>query len=304
MAEITLDQLKVFVCIAELGSFAAAARHLNRAQSAITYAVQKLEQQTGLLLFDRDMYRPTLTRAGHLLLPYAQKVLGDVSEYWRKAAGISRGLEASITIAISQFVSPDPIVETLVAFQGQFPTVRVELITQTIQRAEVLDNGSADIAIMPEFVPLGSSYMRYSCGTERMVAVAAPRHPLASQKTALHPTEMQQHLQIMISGRVEGRDKRNYALQAPDFWKTDDMDMKKRMILRGAGWGALPEYMVRADIDAGRLVELSPVEWDGLDQLPELKIVVAYCRDKVLGPAGLWFAKALSGLWRPGKSID
>jgi DNA-binding transcriptional LysR family regulator len=80
--------------------------------------------------------------------------------------------------------------------------------------------------------------------------------------------------------------------------------MKKRMILRGAGWGALPEYMVRADIDAGRLVELSPVEWDGLDQLPELKIVVAYCRDKVLGPAGLWFAKALSGLWRPGKSID
>ncbi|OKH87955.1 LysR family transcriptional regulator [Thalassospira sp. TSL5-1] len=299
MAEITLDQLKVFVCIAELGSFAAAARHLNRTQSAITYAVQKLESQTGLILFDRDMYRPTLTRAGHLLLPYAQKVQGDVSEYWRKVAGISRGLEASVTIAVSQFVSPDPVIDTLIDFQEQFPTVRVELMTQTIQRAEVLDDGRADIAIMPEFLPMGSGYIRYSCGAERMVAVAAPDHPLAAQQTALYPTEMQKHLQIMVSGRIEGRDKRNYALQTPDFWKTDDLNMKKSMILRGAGWGALPEYMVCADIRAGRLVELSPVEWDGLDQLPELRIVVAYRRDKVLGPAGLWFARALSQQWQP-----
>ncbi len=299
MAEITLDQLRVFVCIAELGSFAAAARHLNRTQSAITYAVQKLEQQTGLLLFDRDMYRPSLTRAGHLLLPYAQKVQGDVSEYWRKAAGISQGLEASVTIAVSQFVASDPVIDTLGEFHAQFPTVRVELITQTIQRAEVLDNGSADMAIMPEFVPMGSGYIRYSCGIAPMVAVAAPAHSLAVQKTALHPTEMQQHLQIMVSGRVEGRDKRNYALQAPDFWKTDDLNMKKSMILRGVGWGALPDYMVRNDIIAGRLVELAPVEWDGLDQMPDLKIVVAYRRDKVLGPAGLWFAKALSDKWSP-----
>ncbi|RCK46992.1 transcriptional regulator [Thalassospira profundimaris] len=299
MAEITLDQLKVFVCIAELGSFAAAARHLNRTQSAITYAVQKLESQTGLVLFDRDMYRPTLTRAGHLLLPYAQKVQSDVSEYWRKAAGISRGLEASVTISVSQFVSPDPVIDTLIDFQEQFPTVRVELMTQTIQRAEILDDGLADIAIMPEFLPMGGGYIRYSCGTERMVAVAAPDHPLAARQTALYPTDMQQHLQIMVSGRIEGRDKRNYALQAPDFWKTDDLNMKKSMILRGAGWGALPEYMVCADITAGRLVELSPVEWDGLDQLPELRIVVAYRRDKVLGPAGLWFARALSQQWQP-----
>ncbi len=49
--------------------FSAAARKLNRAQSAITYTVQALEAQTGTDLFDRSAYRPTLTPAGRALVP-------------------------------------------------------------------------------------------------------------------------------------------------------------------------------------------------------------------------------------------
>jgi hypothetical protein len=54
MDALSLDQFAVFAAIAEEGSFAAAARRLNRAQSAITYAIQKLEDQTGVPLFDRS----------------------------------------------------------------------------------------------------------------------------------------------------------------------------------------------------------------------------------------------------------
>ena len=61
----TLDQLQILLCVVETGSFAAAARRLNRATSAITYAIDNLEFQLGLPLFDRvGTRRPELTEAG------------------------------------------------------------------------------------------------------------------------------------------------------------------------------------------------------------------------------------------------
>ena len=91
MSAITLDQFRVFVTIVDTGSFAAAARQLNRTQSAVTYTVQKLEEQTGLDLFDRSSYRPTLTTAGQSLLPHARQIVQNVADYQRHADGIARG---------------------------------------------------------------------------------------------------------------------------------------------------------------------------------------------------------------------
>jgi DNA-binding transcriptional LysR family regulator len=75
---LTLDQLQVFLAVAESGSFSAAARMLGRAQSAVTYAVQRLEQQVGTQLFDRSGYRPTLSAAGQALLPRARRIAEDI----------------------------------------------------------------------------------------------------------------------------------------------------------------------------------------------------------------------------------
>lgn len=101
MSAITLDQFKVFVAIVDQGGFAAAARELSRTQSAITYTMRKLEEQTGLALFDRTHYRPTLTDAGQSLLPHARKVLDDVSDYRLHAEGIAQGVEPSLVIAVT-----------------------------------------------------------------------------------------------------------------------------------------------------------------------------------------------------------
>ena len=59
---LTLDQFLVFTFVAEDGSFSATARRMNRAQSAVTYAIQKLEDQLGVLLFDRSAYPTVPTR--------------------------------------------------------------------------------------------------------------------------------------------------------------------------------------------------------------------------------------------------
>ena len=61
---LTLDQIRIFLAVNDTGSFSKAAKQLNRAQSAVTYGIQKLEAQFGIPLFDRTAYRPALTEAG------------------------------------------------------------------------------------------------------------------------------------------------------------------------------------------------------------------------------------------------
>ena len=64
---ITLDLLKVLDAIDQRGSFAAAAQALHKVPSALTYTIQKVEQDLGLKLFDRSGHRAKLTAAGNLL---------------------------------------------------------------------------------------------------------------------------------------------------------------------------------------------------------------------------------------------
>ncbi|WP_019644271.1 LysR family transcriptional regulator [Novispirillum itersonii] len=293
MSAITLDQFRVFVTIVDTGSFAAAARQLNRTQSAVTYTVQKLEEQTGLDLFDRSSYRPTLTTAGQSLLPHARQIVQNVADYQRHADGIARGLEAVLRIAVTQFAPMTPLLTVLRQFQARFPTVRVALTTMTVQSTEGLDSDAVDLALLPEFVPLGEEYTRRTCASVRMVAVAAPDHPLCRVCGPLTSEVMQQYPQVVTAGRNAPSLRRSYAVRALNYWQADDMEAKHRMILAGLGWGGMPEFRVRDDLLAGRLTALSPTEWDGLDHLPVLPIVLACRRDRPPGPAGAWLMDSL-----------
>jgi DNA-binding transcriptional LysR family regulator len=68
MDALTFDQIRVFLSVVDQGSFPKAAKSLKRAQSAVTYAIRKLEAEIGVQLFDRSGYRSVLTPAGRALL--------------------------------------------------------------------------------------------------------------------------------------------------------------------------------------------------------------------------------------------
>ena len=71
----TFDQLRIFLTIVDTGSFAAAARRLNRAVSVISYGIANLEAQLGVRLFERTTRRLRLTEAGAQWLPHARQLL-------------------------------------------------------------------------------------------------------------------------------------------------------------------------------------------------------------------------------------
>jgi DNA-binding transcriptional LysR family regulator len=303
MDSLTLDQFAVFVAVVAEGSFAAAARRMNRAQSAITYAIQKLEEQSGVVLFDRSAYRAELTEAGRALLPRARRVLHDVDDFRLQAAGVKEGVEAELSLVADSFV-PDFLPPALKDFQHAFPLVQLRLSVEFFQgTAAALQEGWADLALMVATTPQPGDLERVQVGEIELVAVAAPDHPLAQFKKPFAPELLRDHLQLVLSARSEVRDRHDYGVFAVNRWRVTDINLRHELLLAGIGWCSMPRNLVAGDLAAGRLVELRPLRWEGSDRMPRFPLVIAHRRDKALGPAARWLVQRLArGEPKPAKT--
>ena len=292
MDALSLDQFQVFVAVADDGSFSAAARRLNRAQSAVTYAVQKLEEQIGAELFDRGAYRPVLSEAGRALLPRARRVLAEVADFRMQARGIAGGLEGELSIVVDAMFPMADLLEALRHFQREFPTVQTRIYVESLGAAvqTVLD-GKADIGL----VAVIGDYpeLRHSTVTEiELIPVAAPCHPMAELPGPLSADVVRDHVQLVLTDRSPLTAGRDHGVVAVRTWRLADLGAKHAMLLAGLGWGSMPRHMVAEDLAAGRLV---PLDMDDASGWPRLPIHVVSRADKGFGPAGRWMAERLTG---------
>jgi DNA-binding transcriptional LysR family regulator len=293
MDAITLDQFAVFLAIVDEGSFAAAARRMNRAQSAITYAIQKLEEQSDLVLFDRAAYRPALTEAGRALLPRARRIAEDVADFKLQARSIAHGLEAELHI-VTDIMAPMPrLVSALAELRVAFPLLRIRIAVEDFDNAaRALSEDRSDLGLLAERPFTNHDLTRSLCGETELVAVAAPEHPLAKIPPPLTPERLrdQVHLVLQINLTPAQRDqpleRTDYGVRGVDRWYVTDLAAKHDLLLAGLGWGSMPRHRIAADLASGRLVALQLERWDGLDRMPRIPYVVAHRKDKVLGPAG------------------
>lgn len=185
---LSLDQLRVFVSVVEAGSFSAAARCMNRAQSAVTYAIQKLEEQVGTGLFDRSAYRPALSEAGRALLPRARQILEEADGFAVQARGIAGGLEPELSLVVDSMFPMATLVEALTGFQAQFPSVQTRVGVETLGAAvQMLLDGAADLGIVTVFASDFPGLERTRVSEIELVPVAAPDHPLAYVKGSSSP---------------------------------------------------------------------------------------------------------------------
>ena len=122
-------------------------------------------------------------------------------------------------------------------------------------------------------------------GGVRMIPVAAPSHPLALAGGALRGRD---HMQLVLSGQPagEGRDLGVVSLLT---WRVGDVTAKHKLLIGGIGWGGMPEPMVRADIESGRLARLDLRDWRG----GEYAMQVVHKTDTPPGPAGRWLIDRL-----------
>ena len=295
MDALSLDQFAVFAAVVEEGSFAAAARRLNRAQSAITYTIQKLEEQSGTALFDRSAYRPVLTEAGKALLPRARRILVELEEYRLHARRMVMGLEDELTLSVHPYTPPNLLSQGLGEFSRMFPSVQLTVYLEAVDAAaETLETGKADLALMLDLEPWGTRFERSTCLQIEFVTIAASGHPLAQIDGVLTPEQLRPHMQLITHGCLsEESFARAYATDTINAWRVMDLDIKHRLLLAGVGWGAMPVPTVESDIAAGRLVPMRLEGWNDR-QLLAIPLVIAYARNKPLGPAGRWLYQQFS----------
>jgi DNA-binding transcriptional LysR family regulator len=281
----TLDQLQIFLTVVEHGSFAGAARKLNRATSAITYAIDNLELQLGLPLFDRvGTRKPELTEAGRAVLAEARTVSHGVDILRARVKGLLEGLEAEVSVAVDVMLPTTRLVDALQAFQTAFPTIPLRLHVEALGGiTQLVQQKTAVIGISGPLNTTVSGLDRRSIGTVKLVPVAAPFHPLA-RSGRKGPGEGRNHIQLVLTDRSPLTEGQDFGVIGVKTWRLADLGSKHALLLAGTGWGSMPEFMVRGDIEAGRLVELNLPDWP----VGQYDMHAIYRTDTPPGPAAQW----------------
>lgn len=288
LGEPTLDQLRIFIAVAEHGSFGAAAGAMGRAVSAVSYGVAQVEAQLGLTLFEREgSRRPVLTAAGEGLLPEARAIADAADSLLAKARSLHAGLEASLGVVIDVMVPGEVTARVLGDFRRMFPTCALTLNIEGLGAvAACLMDGEAQLAIGGPVIGDHPALERQVVGEIDLVPVAAPSHPLA--RSPIAPGESRQHLQLVLTDRSRLTEGREFSVLSPLTWRLGDLGAKHSLLIEGLGWGNMPRHMIAGDLAAGRLVELDLPEKPGT----KYRLSALWRRDCRLGPAASWLIDA------------
>jgi DNA-binding transcriptional LysR family regulator len=211
----SLDQLRLFIAVAEHGSFGGAAKALGRAVSAVSYGIAQLEAALALTLFEREgSRRPVLTPAGEGLLAEAHGVADGVDALLAKARSLHAGQEPSLTLVVDVMVPGDVTAHVLGEFRRMFPTCALTLRIEGLGAvAACLIEGSADLAIGGPVIGDQPALERQAVGAIDLIPVAAPAHPLARQGVA--PGESRRHLQLVLTDRSPLTEGREFSVLSP-----------------------------------------------------------------------------------------
>lgn len=177
----TLEQLRIFVFVAERLHMTRAAEALGLTQSAVSAAVAALEGRYGVRLFDRVGRGLALTEAGRVFLPEATAVLlraRAAEQALTDLAGLKRG---TLTVAASQTVASYWLPVWLARFAEAHPGVAVRMIAgNTAEAARAVHAGEAELGVV-EGVVDDWALLRRPVGEDRISLYASPAHPLVGR---------------------------------------------------------------------------------------------------------------------------
>jgi DNA-binding transcriptional LysR family regulator len=175
----TLDQLRIFVAVAERQHMTRAAVALNLAQSAVSHAVAHLEARHGIGLFDRIGRRIALTEAGQVFLAEARTILAQVEKAELILGEFGTLERGTLSIQASQTIAAYWLPRHLVAFRRAHPRIDIRLtIGNTMQVADAVERGSSELGFVEGAVEsrllVGSPVAR-----DQLVLVVGLEHPWA-----------------------------------------------------------------------------------------------------------------------------
>ncbi|WP_417661770.1 LysR family transcriptional regulator [Pseudomonas sp.] len=279
-----LEQIRLFVSVAEGQSFSAVARQMNRVQSAVSSSIAMLEADLGVLLFERSSGRqPRLTKEGAALLEEAREVLRQCQRLEGRALGLVRGEELCLRLAQDEAMPYQPVLDSLEALSQAYPLIEVQLASGAQgDVARKLLERRADLGLLFHHEQMPDTLERQRLGTVEMVTVCGAGHSLAGLKR-VDRRELARHRQLLMA--LQDSHYPGGEQISPAVWRADSFYAMAELLIRNLGWAWLPRHVVQYPTYQNHLVELSS-DWTP----PPLVVELVWRRDETLGPAARWLA--------------
>jgi DNA-binding transcriptional LysR family regulator len=289
-----LDNIAIFVKVAQYESISRAARSLGMPISTVSRRLSVLESQLGATLLRRTTRRVSLTAQGRAYFNQCQEPLSLLQEAERVLTEAQKKPEGLLRLSVPVALGQQAFLQFLSTFLKAQPQIRIDLfITNTF-----LDLIAENVDVAIRFGELrDSSVVAARIGTNLRYLVATPGY-LKGRPVPAEPADLQQHDCVMLHAKnneadwdlISGRRKVRVRVAGPV--SSRDFNTVSTFVYRGHGIGLLPSTYCDAEIAAGRLVRLLP-KW----QSPPVPVFVIYPSRKFLPLRLTAFLQALAS-WR------
>jgi DNA-binding transcriptional LysR family regulator len=275
----SLEQWAVLAAVIDHGGFAQAATALNKSQSAISYAIARLQESLDVPVLVIEGRKAVLTPHGQALLKRARTLLKDADTLERLARSLKQGWEPQLRLVVDAAFPRERLLKIVAELQQLCPDTQMQLSDAVLSGAEeAITDGTADVVVTTRVPPgfLGEPLLDVS-----FMAVAHPDHPLFRLDTPLDTGHLVHHVQAVVrdSGVKHPRDEG--WLGADKRCTVSSVEASLATVQAGLAYAWLPQHLLEEPLKRGTL-RLLPLA-SGSTRSLALHLVVV--RPEASGPA-------------------
>ena len=279
IAKTSVEQWAVLAAVVDTGGFAQAAQALNRSQSAVSYAVARLQESLGLPLLAVEGRKSVLTPEGHTLLTRARTLVKDLDLLEQLAKSLKQGWEPELNLAVDAAFPRSRLLDIIAELQLSCPSTQIQLADVVLSGAEdAITQGTADVVVTSRVPP---GFLGDWLQDVTFIAAARPDHALFQLGRELTTDDLVRHVQAVVrdSGTTHPRDEG--WLGAQRRFTVSSMEASLATLLAGLAYAWLPEHLLEELLRSGALKRL-PLATGGSRNV---SLHVVWARPELLGPA-------------------
>jgi DNA-binding transcriptional LysR family regulator len=257
---VTFANLRLIRDVAQTHSVSKAARLNDVSQSAASQAIQEIERELGVDLFDRSTRPLTITPAGKLYLEYCRDMLRRQDELDAALGRLRKQANGTVRLAAIYSVGLSEMSEIEARFTHKFPEAELQVSYLRPERVwEAVAQGEADLGLM-SYAESSREVIALPWRHEEMMVATEPTHPLARKKS-VRPTALEGETfigfddDLPIQAQID-RYLRDHKVTVEVALRFDNIQMIKEAVAHGSGISIMPQRVMRDDLRQGRMVAL------------------------------------------------
>ncbi|WP_341315505.1 LysR family transcriptional regulator [Paraburkholderia sp. IMGN_8] len=269
-----LQSMRVFVKVADLGSFVRAAGVLDLSTAVVTRHVADLEGRLGTRLLNRTTRRLSLTESGTTYLERVRHILDDLEGVEQMVVARNHEPVGTLRIVAPVVFGLHSLAPVVQSYAERYPDVMPD-VTLADRHVDLVEEGF-DVGILVARQMRSASIVTRRLTTGYMTVCASPAY-LAQHGTPTHPEHLRAH-PCLSRPAEQGGDERVFTgpdgevrVRPTNAIAANNTEMLRQFALLGMGVAILPSYLIGRDLEVGRLVPLL-----GDYRLPQVEITIAY----------------------------